>query len=146
MFVELTLFQKALTALKNLDLHNNDVTKLTDYKTHMFSLIPTLESLDGYNKIGEEIFSEDESDYGAYGEEGEEDMDGIDMQLTEEQLGELKKRGISLEDFMAGKGDLAEFGEEGEDDMDGEEGEEEYGDEDDRSEPSGAAGNKRAKN
>lgn len=47
--------------------------------------------------------------------------------MTEEQLEELKKRGVSPADFLAGKGGEFDdsYGEEGEDDLYGEEGEDE---------------------
>lgn len=67
-----------LKCLRNLDLENNPITKLAGYKDHMFKLIPTLELLDGYDKEGEEVFSEDDDDdIDDYGEEGEEDHDGF---------------------------------------------------------------------
>ena len=48
----------------------------------MFKLIPTLEVLDNMDKDGNEVISEcDDDDYGAYGEEGE---DEIHPTLTEE--------------------------------------------------------------
>jgi hypothetical protein len=113
-----------MTALKNIDFENNEVAKLSNYKTHMFTLLPQLEVLDGFNKNGEEVESEEseESDYGDYGEEGEAELDAdfLTEQLTDEQLEELKKRGISVEDFLNGQDGL-DYGEEGEEDMDGSE-------------------------
>jgi len=65
-----------LKQLKTLDLGNNDVANAKGYKEHVFQLIPSLTVLDGYNKNGEEVFSEsDDDEYGAYGEEGEADYD-----------------------------------------------------------------------
>jgi len=59
----------------NLDLEGNEVTKTEGYKEKVWALLTTLSILDGQNKEGEEIISqesdEDEDDYGA--EEGEED-------------------------------------------------------------------------
>jgi acidic leucine-rich nuclear phosphoprotein 32 family protein B len=113
------------------------VTNVSGYKEHMWRLIPSLAVLDGYNKIGEEVYSESEDDYGSFGEEGEDDLDNkfINDHLTEEQLAELKKKGISIEEYLAGQD--AEF--------DDEEGEEEYGEEgEDESEDEGAP-EKRAK-
>ena len=131
--------QKGLSCLKNIDLENNEVAKLSNYKTHMFSLLPQLEVLDGYNKNGEEVESE-ESDYGAYGEEGEAELDAdfLTEQLTDEQIEELKKRGISVEDFLSGKAGL-DIDEEGEEDL--------YGDESDgdKEDPEDEADAKRQK-
>lgn len=134
---------KSLSGLKNLDLLQNEVTKVDGYKDAVFALIPSLEVLDGYNRDGEEVFSEDE-DYGDYGEEGEEEVDEefLTTQLTPDQLEELKKRGLTAEEFFAGKGD---FGDDGEEDDYGEEGEEElYGDEADEAPNGGKVGEKRA--
>lgn len=39
-----------LKELKNLDLMNNEVTDLPDYKTKVWEMLPNLEVLDGYNK------------------------------------------------------------------------------------------------
>lgn len=50
---------KELKSLKNLDLELNPVTKLSDYKTRMFSLIPALQVLDSHNRRGEIVFSDD---------------------------------------------------------------------------------------
>lgn len=78
------------------------------YKEHVFGLLPSLAVLDGYNRNGEEVFSEsDEDEYGAYGEEGEDDLDNqfITENLTEEQLAELKRRGISIEDYLNAQAD-----------------------------------------
>lgn len=67
-----------LKNLRNLDLENNPITKLTGYRDHMYKLIPTLEFLDGKDKDGEEVFSSDEDeDISDYGEEGEEDHEGF---------------------------------------------------------------------
>lgn len=38
---------KELTNLKNLDLYNNEVTSIEDYKVKVFELIPSLKYLDG---------------------------------------------------------------------------------------------------
>lgn len=107
---------------------NNEVTDLADYKTKVWEMLPNLEVLDGYNKKGEEILSDDSDDFDLYGdEEGENDIEGdfIDDDLNDEELAaELKKRGISMEDFKAGKAGIDFYGEEGEDEFD-EEGEEE---------------------
>lgn len=117
-----------LKELKNLDLGANAVTEVADYKKKVWELLPNLEVLDGYNKKGEEILSDDSDDFDLYGdEEGENDMEGnfIDDELNDEELAaELKKRGISMEDFRSGKAGFDMYGEEGEDEFD-EEAEEE---------------------
>lgn len=40
--------QKEFKNLKNLDLFNNEVTNLDNYREKVFSLIPSLRCLDGY--------------------------------------------------------------------------------------------------
>ncbi len=87
----------------------------------MFNLVPSLTVLDGYNKNGEEVFSEsDDDEYGAYDEDGEDDLDNqfITENLTEEQLAELKRRGISIEDYLNAQADALNDGEDGESDQD----------------------------
>ena len=121
-----------MKCLKNLDLENNDVTKEKGYKEAVWNMCPSLEVLDNHDRDGVEqlsVFDED------YGEEGEFEIDSeLEGKLTEEQLAELKRRGISPEDFLNGVGD-SEDGEE--DDFDGFEGGEDDlddSDEDDLSE------------
>jgi len=87
----------------------------------VFNLVPSLTVLDGYNKNGEEVFSEsDDDEYGAYDEDGEDDLDNqfITENLTEEQLAELKRRGISIEDYLNAQADALNDGEDGESDQD----------------------------
>lgn len=131
---------KELKCLKNLDLENNEVTKAEGYKERMWKMLPALQVLDNCNQEGEEVLSEDE-DYGSYGEEGEEE--GFGDALTEEQLEVLKRKGISVEDFLNGEGDFDD--EEGEDDFDGMEGGEDELDESDSQEFDFKDANKRSK-
>lgn len=109
--------------LKSLELQGNPVSKLSDFKVRIFRLIPSLEVLDRKNRVGEAVFSDsDEDDYGEQhlGEGGEDEMvDFDDQRLSKDQIEELKRQGISLEDFK-----FAQGAEGGEDDMFGEEGEE----------------------
>jgi len=119
---------KDLPELKNLDLSSNPVADTKGYKEKIFELLPNLEILDGCNKNGEDVISdEDGYDEEEYGEEMPE--------LTEAQIEELKKRGITPADYYASLQEEAEaeYGEEGEADIYGdEEGEvevEEYGEE-----------------
>lgn len=120
---------KEMKCLENLDLENNEVTKMEGYKDYVWNLIPTLVVLDNFNKEGEEVLSED--DYGSYGDE--------DDQLTEEQLAELKRRGITPEEFLNGMDS-----EEGE--IDFEDGEDDFDDDEDESEEFDAKNaNKRSK-
>lgn len=104
-----------LKNLKNLDLENNEVTKIDGYKEKMWALFKdsALEILDNHNKEGEEAFSEDLDDYGSsldnangeqgfiegediYGDEGfeggEDDMDDLEGDESEDQAQEANKR------------------------------------------------------
>lgn len=42
------LFQKEFKNLKSLDLFNNEVTNMDNYREKVFNLIPSLRYLDGY--------------------------------------------------------------------------------------------------
>ena len=134
---------KEMKCLKNLDLENNSVQSSAGYRDHVFKLIPSLEVLDNVDKDGNEVISEgDDDDYGAYGEEGEDEMHPT---LTEEQRAELERKGISVEDFLNGNVDFDS--EEGEEDFeDFEDGEDDFA-EDDSEEPAQACqqANKRSK-
>lgn len=114
---QLSSFKK----LKNLDLENNEVTKVEGYKEKMWALFEgtSLEILDNHNKAGEEAFSEDldDDDYGS--------------SLDNEQ----KAKFIDEEDFYGNEGGF----EGGEDDMD------DLENDDDEDENEGAEANKRAK-
>jgi len=77
-----------------------------------------IQILDGLTKEGEEYYSEEEEDdEDIYGEEGEEDLYDLDPEMLEE----LKRQGITPEQYLQGEGQF--------DDEDGEE-ELEYGEED----------------
>lgn len=122
---------KGLSALKNLvklDLIENPVCNDEGYKREaIFEAIPTLDVLDYMHKSGEEYESDDDEydDEGLlFGEGGEEEIEQLKAQLSEEQLDELKKRGITPEEYILGMGDDL-FDEEGE-----EENEEQDGDKD----------------
>jgi len=98
---------KEIPNLINLDLEGNEISKSEGYKDKVFEMLPTLSILDGKNKAGDDIISqesdEDEEEYG--GEDGEEDdedfdqqdyIDKISKQLTEEQKKDLEAQGISV--------------------------------------------------
>ena len=94
---------------------------------------------------GEDYESEDDEDGfdDDFEEGGEEELEALKAQLTDEQLEELKKRGITPEEYLMGVGDdLHDFGEEGEEENDELEGEDK-GDGDDDDEEGNAE--KRAK-
>ena len=51
------------------------MVNIKGYKEYVFSLIPSLTVLDGFNKNGEEVFSEVSDEELASDEGGEEDSD-----------------------------------------------------------------------
>lgn len=81
-----------LKYLKNLDLEQNPVTKLYDYKLHIFRLIPSLQILDSHNKYGELVFSDD-SDQSVH--EGGEDEIYEGEGLGEDLLEEIRLKGLT---------------------------------------------------
>lgn len=60
-------------SLKNLDLGENEVTKIDDYRKKIYGLLPQLEILDGHDKDNQSVESSDDE----YGEEGEYDQNGF---------------------------------------------------------------------
>ena len=89
-------FLKSLKTLKNLDLEKNPVTKLSDYKSKLFEMLPSLQVLDNHNRRGELVFSDDEDDFGAEGGEDEySENDAHKYNLNEDLMEELRMRGIS---------------------------------------------------
>ncbi|CDW81072.1 u2 snrnp-specific a protein [Stylonychia lemnae] len=114
-FEEITDLSKC-EKLESLDLSNNPIVVELgeEYTKKIRELLPKLEILDGFNKEGLEVVSEDESDEDdedEEGEEGEDDEEGDD----EEEEGEDGEEGD-------------DDGEEGEEEMDEEEeGEEQEG-------------------
>ena len=70
--------QRSLTKLTSLDLFNCPVTSLTEYRSQVFQLLPSLKSLDGLNEKGEEVDSEGE-------EEDEEEVDEEEEEEEEEE-------------------------------------------------------------
>lgn len=93
---------------------------------------------------------EDDDDLLGLEEGGEDELEVLGKQLSDEQLAKLKEQGITLEEYLNGAGEDLEddlYGDEGgEDDLYGQEGGPEAGgDKDDDAAAGGAAGDKRAK-
>jgi len=99
--------QKPLKGIRNIDLENNPISELEGYRDKMFEMFPALEVLDGLDKEGNDVYSDEGDEEPEFDEEGE---DGI---VDDDEEGE---------DF------------EEDEDYDDEEGEEDYGDEEDESE------------
>ncbi|XP_026466404.1 acidic leucine-rich nuclear phosphoprotein 32 family member A isoform X2 [Ctenocephalides felis] len=128
--LETLLPLKELKHLKNLDLFNNEVTSIEDYKVKVFELIPSLKYLDGFDLDNEEDESEVEffDDEEENGNEDEEETDESD----EEGNARNNELGLSavFDDNVLDMSDETDYeaGEEGneeEDDEDGIEEEEE---------------------
>jgi len=71
--------------LKNLDLQGNPIADQPQYKEKIYELFPDLEVLDGYDKEGNEVMSEDEEeeeeefdDEEQYGDEDDDDDGELD--------------------------------------------------------------------
>jgi acidic leucine-rich nuclear phosphoprotein 32 family protein A/C/D len=64
-----------LDLLVRLDLTGNDITKVENYRDEVFKALPKLQVLDGFDRDGQQIESDDDDDEddleGEYGEEGE---------------------------------------------------------------------------
>ncbi len=81
-----TTIQKSLTTLVSLDLYNCPITSSDKYRTQVFHLLTSLQSLDGVNEKGEELDSEgggDGEEEEEEEEEGEEEEEpGLDYLLN----------------------------------------------------------------
>ncbi|XP_071969978.1 putative acidic leucine-rich nuclear phosphoprotein 32 family member C isoform X1 [Engystomops pustulosus] len=109
---------KKLNHLMSLDLFNCEVTMLNNYRESVFTLLPQLASLDGFDADDQEAPDSDpEPDGDENGEEGEEDEEELD----EDDLDDEDEDGVDDE----------------EDEEEGEEEEEEEEDDDDEDAPQG---------
>ena len=54
------IFKAKLTNLRNVDLFNCEVTKLSDYREKVFELLPSLKFLDGFDLNEQEDEEDDE--------------------------------------------------------------------------------------
>ena len=68
--LEHVLSLKPLESLHNLDLSGNPVCETESYREKVFEAMPQLVALDGKDRDGQSVMSEDD-----YGEEGEFDLD-----------------------------------------------------------------------
>ncbi|XP_013139033.1 PREDICTED: acidic leucine-rich nuclear phosphoprotein 32 family member A isoform X1 [Papilio polytes] len=69
---------EAFEKLKNLDLFNNEVTNIEDYRTKVFALRPSLKYLDGYDKDDKEAEDSDAFSGDSYEENGNNDSEEDD--------------------------------------------------------------------
>lgn len=75
---------KQLEFLENLDLSGNPVSEADEYKTKVFALLPKLNVLDGLDKEGNEVISDDGDE-----EEEEEEDDYLDSDIDEEEIAKI---------------------------------------------------------
>lgn len=135
-----------LGELENLDLIDNPVTEVKDYKEKVWEMFSSLKVLDGYDKDGEECISVIDDPEGDEEGEGEGDFgDFIDPNnLTEEEKRQLEKQGFR---FIEGEGEFDDG--EGEDgDFEGDEeaeGDELNPEEEEEEEEGPAKGKKRSR-
>lgn len=108
---------KPLSGLQSLDLSSNPLSDKDGYVEKVFEMFPSLEVLDGLNKEGDEVLSEDEDDedYGLQ-EEGEADGEGGALLADDDEYGEE-----DLDDALYGEDDDygSDDGEEGDDQENG---------------------------
>lgn len=123
---------KEFKNLKNLDLFNNEVTNLDNYREKVFSLIPSLRYLDGFDihdreaddTEGEddEVNGNEDGDGDANEEDSEEVSDEEDDEDLDDGVGLATVYKVGLEDD-SDEDDFLCDGEEEEDDDDGEDDE-----------------------
>ncbi|XP_015433812.1 PREDICTED: acidic leucine-rich nuclear phosphoprotein 32 family member A [Dufourea novaeangliae] len=89
---------KEFKNLKNLDLFNNEVTELDNYRDKVFSLIPSLRYLDGFDIDDCEVDdTEGEDDEVNGNEDGDGDANEEDSEADEEDDDEFDEGGVGLE-------------------------------------------------
>ncbi|XP_067414059.1 acidic leucine-rich nuclear phosphoprotein 32 family member B isoform X1 [Emydura macquarii macquarii] len=130
---------KKLPNLHSLDLFNCEVTMLINYRESMFSLLPQLTYLDGFDADDQEAPDSDpeadgdglDDEYDENGEEGEEEDDDEEDELDEEVIDDDDEDEDDLE------GEEEEDGVDDEEEEDEEDGEDEDDDEGDEDLPQG---------
>ncbi|XP_004924026.1 acidic leucine-rich nuclear phosphoprotein 32 family member A isoform X2 [Bombyx mandarina] len=75
---------EAFKNLKNLDLFNNDVTSIEDYKSKVFAMHPSLKYLDGFDKYDQEADDSDIEEEDEMNGNNDSDEDGSDEEEEEE--------------------------------------------------------------
>ncbi|XP_043521668.1 acidic leucine-rich nuclear phosphoprotein 32 family member A isoform X1 [Frieseomelitta varia] len=138
---------KEFKNLKNLDLFNNEVTNLDNYREKVFSLIPSLRCLDGFDTDDCEVDSEGEDDEVNGNEDGDGDANEEDSEEVsdEEDFEDFDDRGVGLaavyKDGLEDESDEDDFLCEDEEEEDDDDNEDDEQDEEEESSP--ARGKKR---
>ncbi|XP_077295608.1 acidic leucine-rich nuclear phosphoprotein 32 mapmodulin isoform X1 [Arctopsyche grandis] len=88
---------KEFKKLKNLDLFNNDVTNVDEYRSKVFNLIPSLKCLDGYDKHDREAEDSEDDELNGNNESSEEDEDSDDEEEGDMPLRSLYNDKLEVE-------------------------------------------------
>ncbi|XP_012544020.1 acidic leucine-rich nuclear phosphoprotein 32 family member A isoform X1 [Bombyx mori] len=72
---------EAFKNLKNLDLFNNDVTSIEDYKSKVFAMHPSLKYLDGFDKYDQEADDSDIEEEDEMNGNNDSDEDDLDIDI-----------------------------------------------------------------
>jgi len=109
---------KSLAVLKDLvqlDLSENPVCKVEDYRKKVYELLPELQILDGHDRDDQSFFSDE------YGEEGEDDLDDMVLKNLDPETKKKFKNGEigidELREMGLTEDDLSDYDEEGEFEM-----------------------------
>ena len=137
------LFQKSFDQLTHLDLFNNDICNLEDYRTKVFKLLPNLKYLDDTDADDNDEEESDEGEDGVNGAEEEDDGEGEDDDDDDDDEEGEEEESDEEDDEDEGEMTLSDlYNKKLDDDEDGEDfvedGEEEEDDDeiDDEDEPS----------
>lgn len=87
-------FQKKLPQLKSLDLFNCEVTNLGDYRDSIFTLLPQLTYLDGYD-VDDCEASDSDGEGDGLDDEDEEGKSSVAKRLIIYNVGRCFKRSVS---------------------------------------------------
>lgn len=116
---------KDFEQLMKLDISDNEICKMENYREKVFKVLPNLIALDGQDADGKSVYSEEEDDM----EDGEFDMDGMfDEEVLDKLDPETRKKVENGElgyEELKGMGLIPDDGYGDEEDFIGEEGEEE---------------------
>lgn len=117
---------KEFKYLRYLDLFNNEVTNVDNYKEKIFNLLPTLRYLDGFDKDDYEVEDTDDDEVN-----GNEDADGEVNEEESEDVSEEEEEGV---DYLKGLAAVYQNNLEDESDEEDYMGEEEEGEEEEEEE------------
>ncbi|KAG5677199.1 hypothetical protein PVAND_006978 [Polypedilum vanderplanki] len=116
----------SLEKLEILDLFNNEVTSVENYRNNVFQLIPSLKFLDGFDKDDNEAPSDEDDEINGDGgddDESDDDEEGAEEEEfdDEEDDDEPGLKDVYNEDLEEDNSDWNEEGEDDDDDIDSDE-------------------------